>query len=398
MNDGTGITRDISTSEMFFKTERRALDRGYDRLLLYFAQQTFQCEQTERPIERFTETKMRVKTSAIYWAVLTVLIVTWLIAVPLNPDLAVAAQAGQIEAISPTSGRSGDRVTISGQGFGAQNINISVGGVPAQVLSATGNQATFIVPGGLKPGVTTVTATNPGGHTGSIAFQILPSTPLARIDGDRVVFESAPGVITQIIPLVNQTIQDGDLTVTTTEEAIISDDLSLVGVFSYKFTTPSLIDESEVSSTFRFYNASGLQWQQHAPKDSVFLESQPRTKRLLSSDGQRVVLIAVQPGGGVPLVSVFNATGSLIYQWPQHYFADFLKAEISPNGKYLIIVGILVKELGANDAVTVVDVDSGLSSGILYDLPQDGPVMIALNVDGRFLVSSDTFNTVLPVQ
>ena len=46
----------------------------------------------------------------------------------------------------------------------------SAGG--AQLVSADGNRATFIVPTSASSGVTMVTATNPGGHTGSIAFRV----------------------------------------------------------------------------------------------------------------------------------------------------------------------------------------------------------------------------------
>jgi len=63
-------------------------------------------------------------------------------------------------------------VTITGIGFGADNVQITVDGVPAQVVTATGNRATFIVPTGVSLGTTTVTAMNPGGHVGSSAFQV----------------------------------------------------------------------------------------------------------------------------------------------------------------------------------------------------------------------------------
>ena len=46
------------------------------------------------------------------------------------------------------------------------------GDVPAQVVAANGHSATFIVPAGVKLGAATVTATNPGGHTGSIGFKV----------------------------------------------------------------------------------------------------------------------------------------------------------------------------------------------------------------------------------
>jgi hypothetical protein len=89
------------------------------------------------------------------------------------------ARAGRIDSVSPTSGSTGQVVTITGNGFGAGNVRITIGGVAVQLLSATGRSATFRVPAGLPPGPTTIVATNPGGHTGSIAFRVTgPAPPL----------------------------------------------------------------------------------------------------------------------------------------------------------------------------------------------------------------------------
>ena len=87
-------------------------------------------------------------------------------------DSTFAAQAGRIDSIAPSCASVGAAVTITGIGFGAGNVQITVDGVPAQVVAATGHQATFIVPAGVSLGTTTVTAMNPGGHVGSIAFQV----------------------------------------------------------------------------------------------------------------------------------------------------------------------------------------------------------------------------------
>lgn len=84
----------------------------------------------------------------------------------------LAAEAARIDSINPSCASVGDAVTIIGIGFGAQNVKVTVGGLPAPVLTATGNQVTFTVPTNASLGSTTVTATNPGGHIGSIAFQV----------------------------------------------------------------------------------------------------------------------------------------------------------------------------------------------------------------------------------
>jgi hypothetical protein len=63
-------------------------------------------------------------------------------------------------------------VILSGNGFGGPNVGIRVGGVPAQLVSASDNRVTFVVPVAAPAGVTSVTATNPGSHTGSIVFRV----------------------------------------------------------------------------------------------------------------------------------------------------------------------------------------------------------------------------------
>ncbi len=108
------------------------------------------------------------------------------------------AQAGRIDGISPVAARAGEQVVISGIGFGGPNVTITVGGIPAKLVAATGNRAVFIVPEGVKPGVTTVDATNPGGHAGSIAFTFLEGTLLAgdptKGVADVILDKSSPGV------------------------------------------------------------------------------------------------------------------------------------------------------------------------------------------------------------
>ncbi len=89
-----------------------------------------------------------------------------------RPPARAAQEAARIDSIAPTCASVGARVAITGIGFGAENVAIAVGGVPAQVVTATGDMAAFIVPAGAHLGRTTVTATNPGGHTGSIAFRV----------------------------------------------------------------------------------------------------------------------------------------------------------------------------------------------------------------------------------
>src|SRR2546425_403840 len=96
--------------------------------------------------------------------------------------------AVRIDSITPSSAARGERVTITGIGFGAGNVQISLGGVVAEVLAATGNSATFRVPFGARPGAATVTATNPAGQSGSIAFTVVNRAPQANAGPDQTVF------------------------------------------------------------------------------------------------------------------------------------------------------------------------------------------------------------------
>jgi hypothetical protein len=84
----------------------------------------------------------------------------------------VWAAAAQIQSIALSCAAVGQSTIISGHGFGATHLQIMVDGVPAAVTAATGNRATFVVPAGVAPGVVVVTATNPGGHSGSIALRV----------------------------------------------------------------------------------------------------------------------------------------------------------------------------------------------------------------------------------
>jgi hypothetical protein len=103
-------------------------------------------------------------------------------------DPALAAQAGRIDSIAPSCASVGARVTVSGIGFGGKNVRVAVDDVPAGIVAATGDHATFIVPPGVRLGPTVVSVTNPGGHVGTIPFSgVRPGDPGRlgrRMDGD----------------------------------------------------------------------------------------------------------------------------------------------------------------------------------------------------------------------
>ena len=72
---------------------------------------------------------------------------------------------------------------IEGNGFGAKNVSITVGGIEAEVITATGHDASFVVPEGIPQGPIQVVVTNPGGRIASIDWvACLTDTEVARIE------------------------------------------------------------------------------------------------------------------------------------------------------------------------------------------------------------------------
>lgn len=86
---------------------------------------------------------------------------------------AYSAQQNRITSIHPTCADPGDRVTIWGYGFGGHNIIVTVGGIRARVIHATGHSATFLVPASAPYGPATAAIRHrKGSQLGSIAFQV----------------------------------------------------------------------------------------------------------------------------------------------------------------------------------------------------------------------------------
>jgi hypothetical protein len=121
----------------------------------------------------------------------SVSLITCLIAALVGTPAAAQLRAGGIESISPAKGRKGDVVTIQGHGFGSRNVTVTVGGIRAQIVQATGFYVTFRVPDGVKPGLTQVVATNPGFQSGSIQFRIL----------DGILLPGNPGTLLKDVKL-----------------------------------------------------------------------------------------------------------------------------------------------------------------------------------------------------
>ena len=78
----------------------------------------------------------------------------------------------RVSGISPAVADRGELVTITGDGFGAHNLQVTVGGERVALVSATGSKASFRVPQLGAVGDVRVEARNPGGHTGGIGLRV----------------------------------------------------------------------------------------------------------------------------------------------------------------------------------------------------------------------------------
>jgi len=109
-------------------------------------------------------------------------------------------QAARIDSISPAVTRHGETVTISGHGFGGPDVTVTVGGVAARVLGASGTSVRFVVPDGAPVGPTVVMASNPGGRIGTIRVQVLfdgtVHPVLASAEGVTAVIGADGGIVT----------------------------------------------------------------------------------------------------------------------------------------------------------------------------------------------------------
>jgi hypothetical protein len=92
----------------------------------------------------------------------------------------------RVTSISPAVADRGELVTIAGGGFGARNLEVTVGGDPVELVSASGSRASFRVPPLTAFGDVVVQAHNPGGHVGRIGLTV-------RFDGrtNAIVDEAA---------------------------------------------------------------------------------------------------------------------------------------------------------------------------------------------------------------
>lgn len=96
----------------------------------------------------------------------------------------------RVTGISPAVADRGELVTITGGGFGARNLEVTVGGDAVPLVAATGSRASFLVPRLGAVGDVVVVARNPGGITGRIGLRV-------RFDGNTVAVADEAAAVSE---------------------------------------------------------------------------------------------------------------------------------------------------------------------------------------------------------
>src|SRR3989442_7342960 len=217
-----------------------------------------------------------------------------------------------------------------------------------------------------------------------------PSAPLATSDASSVTFTTASCQVISSIPLINQEVISPQGTSTATHERVnISDDGAHAGVYTITFASDPAdgATEAVVTGTFRYFDSSGQLWQIVAPRGTDFFLPIDKSQRLLTSDGSRILMINSNEGNTDPVFTVYDEIGSVLYQ-SSGTFLELYEAQISPNGRYLLVMGIVKRNGTYGALIRVTDISTKLSSDLPLDIVKGGRPFISISSDGRFLISS----------
>jgi hypothetical protein len=267
------------------------------------------------------------------------------------------------------------------------NLTVPTGGLSPGTISSV--LLKFNNPNRVAFSFMTMVAFRPGGSV----------TP----DGSSIVFKTPAGTTVLTIPLLNQEVvtstPQGNITTVTHERANISDDASHAGVYTVAFdVSPSDSDaEALMTGTFRYYDASGQLWQITAPLGTAFYLPINTRNHLFTPDASRVLMISADVGNTNPAFSVYDQAGDVLYQ-SAGAFVEFQQAQISPNGRYLLVMGIVRSNNANQDLIRVTDLNTNLSSDLPFDIATAGVPAISISGDGRFLISYQGNQTVLPIE
>jgi hypothetical protein len=74
------------------------------------------------------------------------------------------------------------------------------------------------------------------------------------------------------------------------------------------------------------------------------------------------------------------------------------QAQISPNGIYLLVMGVVYNKNASQYLITVTDITNNVSSSFPFNVVTGGIPVTGISSDGRFLISYQGSQTVLPVE
>ena len=224
----------------------------------------------------------------------------------------------------------------------------------------------------------------------------LQASAFAVSNGTSVVFKSPAGNTVLTVPLINQTVPQGNATSVTHERARISDDASHAGIYTISFVADPAdgATEAVVTGTFRYFDSTGQLWQITAPLGTDFFLPVDPSQRLFTPDGSRVLVISTDEGSTNPAFTVYDKTGAVVYQ-SSGVFLELYEAQISPTGQNLMIMGIVKSNGTYGSLIRVTDINNNVSSDFQFDITKGRPV-ISTSSDGRFQISYQGSQVVLP--
>ncbi len=112
-----------------------------------------------------------------------------------------ADKAIAIDWVEPACAEIGETGYVEGNGFGAKNVTIVVDGIEAEVIKATGHDASFVVPEELTPGPIEVVVTNPGGRIATINWVVcgFDCSAIDCDDGNECTTDSCDPVVEECL-------------------------------------------------------------------------------------------------------------------------------------------------------------------------------------------------------
>jgi len=159
-----------------------------------------------------------------------------------NAEFALGdAPVPSISSFSPSQAVAGSRVVLTGSAFTADS-EVSINGVAASVLSATGNTLTLVVPCGAGKGVITVKNAGGSAHSASTFSEVVPVTKVTTI-APSIALSGATVAISGTGLLCTKSVSVG----------VAAASFSAISQSSLRFTVP----EQAVNDTVRIGTVDG---------------------------------------------------------------------------------------------------------------------------------------------